>query len=65
MGCPSWLTPALLQGVCLLQFCFFFLSPCCSSESRGELSISQLVLLGPDPGCGLWMQEEEELRGSL
>lgn len=44
---------------------FFFLSPCCSSESLGELSISRLVLLSPDPGCGLWMQEEEELRGSL
>lgn len=24
MGCPSRATPALLQGVCLPQFCLFF-----------------------------------------
>lgn len=55
MGSPLGATPALLQGVCLLQFCPFFLSPCCSSESLGELSISQLVLL---------ILLEEEPRGS-
>lgn len=63
--CPA---PGSFSGSilpCFREFFWFnFLSPCCSSESLGELSISQLVLLDPDPSSGLWVQEEEELRGS-
>lgn len=57
MGCPLG---ALLQGVCLLQLCLF-LSPCCSAEPLGELSISHLVLLSPDPSCGCRRRKSSEV----
>lgn len=57
VGCPLG---ALLQGVCLLQLCLF-LSPCCSAEPLGELSISHLVLLSPDPSCGCRRRKSSEV----